>query len=117
MNDKQKSEVMAVIDVDCAIRFNLIKLSTEKVPRTCAIGALALAAGVNELTLLEADANGCPSITSEDNKFMGVIRGAIEQKFGLTTGEMRAIQQLNDSCPTPEARREAIRAYVMGGLT
>jgi hypothetical protein len=102
------------IKEDCEIKSNYI----DKDGCTCAIGKLALVAGVPRHTLRKAG-NAAIDVSSDDEdtplgKINAVIkiREAIHKKFGLSYDLQGSIQRQNDLYDTPEDRRVAILGFI-----
>lgn len=95
-------EVIAILEQDCKIPHAYINDAGE----TCAIGALALAAGVSPQAL---KVNGFNlSIVAKPDFAMPIMA-----KFGLTLDQQREIQRANDHraddlLMTPEIRRRNV---------
>jgi len=97
MTDKQKQEVLEILSKDCQHRFYYRALDNPNL--TCAIGALARAAGVSDDVLIAAsviDIMASPYGKDEPRRAVVTMREAIQAKFGLTKGQLNHIQQLND---------------------
>lgn len=99
MNKLQKAQVRKILASDC-------KLAGEYYSRgqTCAIGALALAAGVKKKLLKEQNDAGI------DCKIMKPVASRIRKKFGMSIDEMAEIQEANDNImdDVKERRREVL---------
>lgn len=98
MNAEQKKEVIELISQDCEISFNYLKEG-----KTCAVGCLALKAGIPHEPLAESRL-----LIQHEPDFIA----AIESRFGLNYSQLVRIQDLNDSHSTPESRRKAIIDYL-----
>lgn len=92
--------VRGVLAEDCAIKGRYINTEGE----TCAIGALALAAGVRKSSLVMAAGR---SIHHKD-PIMNRIRARITNKFGLTDSQLGDLQNTNDSYHISSVRRERV---------
>jgi len=98
MNKEQYEEARKVLAADCATCGNYCDDLG-----TCAIGALALAAGVDKEVLIIAESLGIgavmPSIiwSQETVDAVTQMRQAIYAKFGLTGENQSTIQRWNDS--------------------
>lgn len=84
MNRAQYEKARAILASDCAIRHRYINAEGE----TCAIGALALAAGIEVETLEGWGSTG-----------IGFVEGyaPIKEEFGLDKEELYLIQRANDA--------------------
>lgn len=91
MNKRQKAHAIRLLKKDCALKGKYIDSSG----LTCAIGCLALAAGVRRKTL---EAVNYYSITESFEEYPGLklIVDAIERKFGLNQAQQGSIQYAND---------------------
>jgi hypothetical protein len=107
MNNNQRNEVIKYINEDCDIRHKYLNDDGQ----TCALGYLALKAGVDKLTLLAA---GPVAISwAEDNGSpIDEIYKHIKSRFGLLINQQNIIQQLNDKGLDPSERRKTIVEYV-----
>jgi hypothetical protein len=118
MNFVQYESVKAVLAGDCAISAKYI----DERGRTCAIGALAMEAGVPKQVLRQArsaDIDFGRACDEEEYQAIKEIRKAIRARFGLTTRQMQQIQNANDSIsdwswsfrvtPAERRRRVALR--------
>lgn len=97
---KNVKKLKDIIRKDCSIRYVYYRDG-----ETCAIGAIALAAGVSK-SVLEAAAGW--SICSDSSDEAATIRNAIREEFGLTDYEMARIQGRNDVHGNQESRRRDI---------
>ena len=97
---KNKALFIKTIKSDCAIRSRYINADGE----TCAIGALALAAGCTEAQLRKAGDKRIGHLCA--------IPLAIRKKFDLDLEDMSRIQTENDWNDTSAARRSAILEYI-----
>lgn len=100
MTKRQYKRAVALIKKDCQIRGEY----TDFNGNTCAIGCLALAAGIRESTFTKR--NNSPIYL-----FKGVYR-RIKSKFGLNLVQQEEIQSLNDSSINPKIRRRTIVHYL-----
>lgn len=100
MNKKQLNDVKRIVKADCQIA----SLYLDREGRTCAIGALALAARVPKAILLKIGA----VFISNDGPDIVRVQKAINKRFGLSVDQMHKIQDLNDSEISPRARRKVI---------
>lgn len=101
MNAKQKNQVVKILKRDCQIAGRYIGQDG-----TCAIGALALKAGVSRRFLRKQNSytiGGLPWVV-----------GKIERTFGLDLAHLRVIQCENDFHDSPGYRRKAVVAVVKG---
>jgi len=105
MNLNQKQEIIDIIKGDCKISSMYIDSNN----CTCAIGALALAAGVSKTDLIIA---GAKSITNEYCDSTITILEATQKKFGLSPNNLREIQIRNDCNNSSFARQERILEYL-----
>lgn len=109
-------EVEAIIEADCKVRYRYITPSGQ----TCALGGLALAAGVSPETLAVArkvaiiatGAHDRTPLARAATAAVAVIREAIAERFGLTPYQQDAIQMRNDGERLPSERRRLVRARV-----
>jgi hypothetical protein len=79
---------------------------------TCAVGELALLAGVDKQTLLDASIR---NISADVDVYppLGVIQKAITKNLGLNVRQLQDIQQLNDdNAESVEDRQRLILAYL-----
>lgn len=116
----RKRAIIASINADCAIRRRYANEQGE----TCAIGGLALSAGVPISVLLAAEnkriATNVVSVTSgsettrENLKALRTIRRAIHRRFGLTIAMLSSMQMRNDMNTNPRDRRTDILDFVDG---
>lgn len=95
MNAKQKKQVLKILANDCQIANHYITSQG-----TCAIGALALKAGVPKRFLRRFNNKGIGSLAAVLDK--------IWSKFGLTSYELRKIQDENDFHDFVQERRKAV---------
>lgn len=96
---KNKSLAIRAIKSDCMIS----GLHMDDEGNTCAIGMLALKAGVAKRTVQRASG----SILANPPLYR-----AIEKKFGLSVDQQSDVQRLNDMWSTPAPRRKSILAYL-----
>ena len=103
MNAKQKREVIKLLEKDCQIDSSYISESGKK---TCAIGCLALKAGVERARLLKD--NG----TLITHHRMRDVADAIFKRFGLSRRYLSVVQYQNDYFDSVSKRRAAVVNYV-----
>lgn len=96
MTKRQYKRAVALIKKDCQIRGEY----TDFNGNTCAIGCLALAAGVKKSTLLRSGTNPI--------EWLPGIARRIKSRFGLSMDEQADIQQENDSCHVLKNRRRGV---------
>lgn len=101
---KNKELAIEIIGKDCAIKYAYCDADG----LTCAVGALALAAGAKEWELRDAKT---ASIWCDD-PLVARLRFLIESKFGLVEVDLAHIQDWNDASDTPEKRRIAIIGFL-----
>lgn len=101
MNAKQKEEIIRIIKSDCKTRRVYIDCDGN----TCAIGALAVAAG---LTLPS------PGAVSQSNliRYYDELASPLMAAYGLDRYDLQMIQSLNDDYGTPKDRQNAILLYI-----
>lgn len=134
MNQQQYKEARAILAEDCTTAgfyYNAKALNpfTQKLGCTCAIGALAAAAGVSQEVLSDASIMGIAWFTDKetnaktnaqaDAQLIAVrtISSAITKKFGLTLGEQEILQDANDSiCGSSREIVDARRLDVLHAL-
>lgn len=100
MNQQQKDEIIKVIKSDCKIKQKYIDNDCN----TCAIGALALAAGCSQEQLKVAGS----SFIGFYGDIILTLSTSITDKFGLSVDQQQAIQATNDDYTSPEERQAAI---------
>jgi len=106
MKKRQRAAAIRVVERDCEIRERYI----DRDGRTCAVGALAVAAGVE----LNYRANyNCTGIGSPRPKLVE-MRRAIGAKFGLDEADLQRIQHTNDAIEAQSERRKKIAAFIRG---
>lgn len=88
-----------VISKDCKIASYYYKRG-----QTCAVGALAIAAGVPVDVLKE----GSQKVINGNYDSTIEMRNAIHKKFGLSCGQLEVIQSQNDHFENSKDRRSAI---------
>ena len=110
---KNKKLLLAAIAEDCKLRFRYINNAGE----TCAIGKLALLAGVSEETLRAAGKTTIMSREPGDDVLVDPIRDKIYEKFGLDECHLALIQELNDEIIFLKERRVQILGYLKGLTT
>lgn len=96
---KNKQKAMEAISKDCQVQYEYYTPGG-----TCALGCLALLSGVSEDELVRASSENisrCPEIYEP-----------IEAEFGLTVGQQRRIQVLNDQNFEMLDRRDAVLKYL-----
>lgn len=120
MNSQQKELVKRLIQEDCTTRHLYVEELPDGTCRTCAIGHLALNAGIDkdffkqpvyDKPMWEGDSN----VLNEKSIFMEKLKPVVEaifNKFGLSEEILSKIQSLNDDGNTPEERRVAILNYI-----
>ena len=101
---RNKALLIQTIQNDCQIRHLYWKDG-----QTCAIGALALQAGVSEGFLKAA---GKQAIWWAQTMEVNEMRHAIMHHFDLVEHTLNQIQAINDKYETPEKRRAAILEYI-----
>lgn len=99
---EQWDEIQAILENDCEIA----QVYIDADGKTCAIGALALVAGVDADYLRFSTATWPPSIQAES---VSPLRATLERRFGLTESDMVGIQRANDfaSNATPATERRS----------
>lgn len=101
--------IMDVLEQDCILAGQYVNADGQ----TCAIGALAEAAGFDIKRLLGKRTNNRGILESEDKRtLLGQMREAIKEKFGLSLSQMKLIQRHNDMNFSPEHRRGSIRNFL-----
>jgi hypothetical protein len=98
MTKEQKDKARALLEKDCELTCNYF--DGEK---TCAIGCLALAAGVSKNILLNYEM----PISANEAKAR-VIAIAVKKEFGLSRDVQRAIQSENDEVKDIGQRRHNV---------
>jgi hypothetical protein len=102
---KWKAFAIRVIKRDC-MAFQQYRDSRGN---TCAIGALAEAAGVSVPKGTRWDGNSDGIASPSASRWVNRARKAIAKRFGLDADkQMRSIQQLNDKFENPAQRRREI---------
>jgi hypothetical protein len=101
-NMKNKRMAIKAIKEDCQIRCRYINKKGD----TCAIGKLALLAGVRRSVLRKL---GSDRISEE---VCNAVSSAITRKFGLDASNQDRIQILNDHNNTIKSRRNSIVNYL-----
>ncbi len=106
MTKQQRAAAITVLLADCATqKFYLRRTKTDEGTQchTCAVGALAQAAGVPDEVLLNAGTT-CIHCRPDDEdvapsrrKATETIRNAIYEKFGINASDLSRIQRLNDA--------------------
>ncbi len=96
---KNKALALRALAKDCGLRGAYVHRKA-----TCAIGCLALLAGVDRAYLKKRN--------WEPVKMLGVVVESIHKKFGLSLDDQKRIQETNDAHKTPELRREAVLRLV-----
>ena len=102
---KNKKLAIAAIQNGCQLQGRYLNAATGE---ACAIGSLALAAGVAKVHLEFADECG-PCIGNPSSK---VVVAGIAKKFGLEVGHLALIQSKNDRIRDLAKRRKAIVAML-----
>ena len=97
MTKRQKEAARKILAADCETRCVYYNEG-----RTCAVGALAIAAGVSTATLIRHNNRAISS------SFAAYIREAIRRKFGLTTEQLDGIQYENDRYYLVPQRRRSV---------
>lgn len=111
MNAVQQAEVIAIIEQDCQIGgCYVMPGSPEGRQITCAIGALALAAGV-PTERFGANLTWCNNLRISHPELSDVV-STIRNRFGLSLIDLIEIQSRNDSADNVPARREKILRFV-----
>lgn len=100
---KNKRLLLRLIANDCGISTKYIN---DKGDKTCAVGAMALAAGVTKAKLRKLGKSQIGSVRCAS------IAVAIMEKFDLTPYQLTCIQQLNDFSGHIEFRRSEIIIYL-----
>lgn len=98
MTPEQYNEARKILAKDCGLARRYINARGS----TCAIGALALAAGVTPGALMDAGGSSIASLPK--------VSRAIERRFGLTAAMQRDLQFTNDWHPTRNRRRRGVLA-------
>jgi hypothetical protein len=121
MTKAQKQEALTIIQADCAARsvyLRRTKTDEGTLCETCAIGALAQAAGVSEEVLLLAGAT-CIGVDADDKDVdlaarvaTMQIRNQIYLKFGLLPDQQAIIQRKNDGEAARPHRVHEIMRYL-----
>lgn len=108
---KQKEKVKELIKNDCKVKGYYKHFETGE---TCAIGCLAEAAGFDLDFALEHDVDFNSVVIDGRLGPVSLMASFIYVTFGLTKGQQRQIQLLNDNEKnnTPELRRVAILEYI-----
>lgn len=101
---RQIQSAIKLIEKDCLARFHYVDEDGD----TCALGCLALAAGVKRTTLR--------TYSRKIISFLPNVARKIESKFGLNAAHQDRIQYENDSTAYVHKRRSAIVAYLKGLL-
>lgn len=119
MNAQQKQQLIKLIQEDCTARHVYVEELPDGTCNTCAIGKLALAAGINKSFFKQNAYEDTPifihDTLNEKNICMEKLEpvvDAIFNMFGLSEESLSKIQDLNDNGNTPEERREAILEYI-----
>lgn len=105
---KNKQLALSIIRSDCKLQDFYVSNCGKK---TCAIGALALAAGISRKQLREGDGeddgrNGSSIRSRRD------LRLAIVGRFDLNVGQLDRIQQINDETEDHHERVAKILEYL-----
>lgn len=100
MTKRQYKRAIALIKKDCQINGRYV----DQDGNTCAIGCLALDAGVREATLLKKN--------TEPIYWFKWAYLRIKSKFGLDLEAQEQIQSLNDTSRNPKSRRRKIVHYL-----
>lgn len=98
---KNKRLALKLLAKDCQIGGEYIDGN-----KTCAVGCLAIAAGVKKAHL--AEVNEWPIYS----RYLAKTRESIKLKFGLSGDELEDIQYANDKADTVEDRRKAVLKVV-----
>jgi hypothetical protein len=93
---KNKSLAIRLLNKNCGVSHSYIAYPEGE----CAIGALALSAGIRRSYLKENN--------EELISMLPKVASAIRKKFGLTLSEQVTIQRTNDSCDNIDERRQAV---------
>lgn len=96
MTEAQYESVKAILEADCDLQCKYV----DEAGKTCAIGALALAAGVSPARFI-----GVNSLTIE---CLPDVRAKIQATFGLTFQKIADIQWANDSHDRVDSRRAKV---------
>ena len=97
MNQKQYERALEAVRNDCEGVQQLIDYHD----RTCALGAMALAAGYDKITLRRIDAG------RRDVNINGPY-GGIAARYGLTRSQINSIYRANDAYYIQDERRVAV---------
>lgn len=103
---KNKQLAIRVLKKDCEITGSFYVKG-----ETCAVGRLALEAGVSPRRLAKIPEVGVDAYNYHDETTMGLIKeilGKIKRKFGLTKRQLLRIQHQNDGVVGLESRRNAV---------
>lgn len=115
MNTAQQKRVLKIVSKDCAIQGKYI----DGEGQTCAIGALALEAGVSKKTLRKAGDDGINADLA--SKHILKIQNALRWAFGLEPDELNDIQTANDNwgsgATSQKERRRNVKVAVKDLVT
>lgn len=100
MTKRQYKRAVALIKKDCQIKGHYV----DGDGNTCALGCLALAAGVKKQTLENHNSSPIEWVETAYRK--------IKTKFGISLNQQSKIMGLNDSSSKPETRRKHIVRYL-----
>ena len=100
MNAAQKAEVLKIVSKDCGAAAEYL----DENGQTCAVGAIARAAGVTDKQLRRQN----------NNKIIRrpMLYRPIRERFGLTVEELMKIQNINDLYSDALVRRDAVKWIV-----
>lgn len=109
MTKAQKQKAIDLIKADCQLRERYVDHLGDS-DDTCAVGCLALAAGVKRKRF---DGMNNTAFIS----MLGDVADAIRSKFGLSVNQQVVIQELNDGVMELEERRYRIVDYLQSLTT
>ena len=110
----QRERLNVVIDNDCEIRY---KYSDAK-GATCALGGMAKAIGIwypsegMASNNTEVPVPGVWVIKPTKNRYISHMANELCNFYGLTRGQLRRIQVLNDASHNQELRKERIHRFL-----
>lgn len=105
MKLKNKDKMIAALQKDCEIRHTYVRGQ-----KTCALGCLALLAGIPRSFFDDTDKERGEKVNKRrigDERLESVAK-AITKKFGLTLDQQMSIQQQNDWTETVAERRDRV---------
>jgi hypothetical protein len=109
MTKRQKAHAIRLLKNDCKLKGKYIDDSG----LTCAIGCLALAAGVRKKTLESVNYTGISESFVEYPALKRIVE-AIERKFGLNQYQQYYIQAANDGQDYRDVRVDEVVKVVKG---